>query len=484
MMSTVVRRRRAFAMVLVAFLTVIPSYSLAADVPAYFVTAFNLYQTIEQVGSMLREAANQAAEAGDQVMKNRLEQAAAEVALLLPKLEKVLKGVEKAGNEVVNNAARELAEQLSALRRDSSTIGTYASTRLNSTLALASQAADESIFTNVDPVVLAILPSRIDATNVGRRIRIMGYLPGVPNKDISVTVSGQPVKVARSSGNSLTFDLPKSIKLAEGVPLKVRVLIQKGGILGLFRKDFSIEDQIVVGKTAPMTCNVSTYLENPAYLSLVAAVQPSTSIMATTQGGQNRPNESRKLLAEDLFVETMGDDAKNYVLSSVIVNKHGLKPSLYGGCGGQGPSASAEVQNQGKSVSVELHAPYLKKRVSGGMFHTRYCDAGGTKAVAQLKPEFKAAKASAEYLTVQKSESFSVPSYSGLEVPYSLPAGKDWAIHVKCEYSDGPEKWQTRTMVLRPKDEDESGRGVALRLAENKLLIEPIDPIRFDDDLR
>ena len=129
------------------FLTLRPSQALEP------VSAVTVHGSIQAVTGELRRLADDALAAGDQVLHNRIEQALNGLTLLLRNLEPLIKSAQTAGNEVVNNAARESVSILSELHADGSSAGNFASAKLNLTLANASALMSSIPFVDVPPAV-------------------------------------------------------------------------------------------------------------------------------------------------------------------------------------------------------------------------------------------------------------------------------------------------------------------------------------------
>lgn len=441
--------------------------------------ALTLHGAIKTAATELKITANEAAEAGDQVAKNRIEQAVAELTLLEAKVQDIMDDGEKAANSTVDNATGEFVEILSGLRKDSSTIGSYASVRLNSTLALTSQVIDDIPGLSVDPIILAVTPVRIQPDDVNRTVRVYGFLPGKVGESITVKIGERAIEdVNRSIGNSLSFTIPNDIMKGEGqkVPLTIEIVKQRG-FLGFFRDASLLTEEIHVGRTEPFSCQITEFGVNPNYLSTVTA-DKATVYEANTQGGSNRPNERRTILAKDLFFATVEKDIKSYNPDTVIVEDLGKSISLNGGNCGRRSSASASITHFGSAVEINLHAPYFSRTRR----RLRICDQGGSKASLSLRPTFKVAKISSPYLTQSNQFRLNL-GYAGITRPFTTPNDGDWALHVKCAYQDSAEKWQGRTVVLTDKDQSGTARGVTTRVSNGNLIVEPIDPYELSKEL-
>lgn len=449
--------------------------------------AFALYGAVKAAATELKITANEAAEAGDQVAKNRIEQGVAELKLLEPRIKNILDHGEKAANETVDNATGEFVEILSTLRHDSSTIGSYATIRLNATLALASQVIDDIPGLSVDPIILAINPVRIQPDDANRTVRVYGFLPGEIGDNITVKLGDRTItNLKRSIGNSISFTIPNDIMKGEGQKLPLTIeIVRRKGFLGFFRDAVQLTEELHVGRREPYSCLVTEFAVNPSYLSTVTA-DKAADFEANTQGGNNRPNESRKILASDLFFATVSNDVKSYNLDTVIVENLGKSLSFHGGSCGRGASGNAEIADRGASVTMALRAPYFDRTVHSyrrhGIPRIRVCDQGGSKASLRLLPTFKVAKFSSPYLA--QSNQFRVNlGYGGISRPLATPNDGDWSLHVKCSYQDSAEKWQGRTVVLTGKDQAGLARGVATKVSNGNLIIEPADPYQLSKEL-
>jgi hypothetical protein len=331
---------------------------------------------------------------------------------------------------------------------------------------------------------LAISPSRADANSLPKTVRLFGHFPGELHRDVLVLVNGKaPRELGRSTGNSLLVELPESIESGAGSRVKFQVRVrQSGGFLGWSQTWHEFVEYLAIGHESPFKCIIESFVENPNLLEVVKSSNP-TSYEASTQGGANRPNENRTLLARDLFVASVAEPER-YDIATVRVAKVGLKRSLYGGCGNQNPSASAVVEKSGSVVKVALRAPYKKFKVhtSGKWYKPKVkrCDKGGTKAIAVLKPEFKAAHKDTP-TTIRKSVKEVTFGRSGFQEPYSFGAKGNWEARVRCSFDDSLEKWNAATMVLRSDGDSAVARNLKATLLQGTLLIEPYDSLEFED---
>jgi hypothetical protein len=438
---------------------------------------------IKAVSGELKRLANDALQAGDQVLYNRIEQAINGLALLLPKLEEVIRTGGKTANEVIDNASRDTLTILGTLHVDGASAGNFASAKLNTGLASASALLASVPFVDVPPAVFAVSPTRIDATQKGRRIRVYGYLPGEINDDVQIYVNGRQVDAQRGSGGSVAFTLPSDLvlKQEEEIPIRIEATEHYGWFNALWTTH-KFNEVVLVGKAQPFTCSVESFKDNPSYLSRVTATG-AMEFDASTQGGQNRPNEDRTVNADDLFAATMGDAARDYDPRSVVVKETGFVFQRWGQCGGAGPSGTAEILASGKAVRVRLSAKSLGDSVHRDGLKITVCHAGGTHAHGTLKPVFLAARRDAQPLLLEKAESYRLGS-AGLNLLYPMPPAAAWSVHAKCTFKEASENWTTQTMIMNPQDTQETARGLIARLVDGRLLIEPLDPLRFDDQLR
>jgi hypothetical protein len=445
-------------------------------------TAATVSLAINAAAGELRRLANDTAAATDQVLFNEIEHARTSLLLLLPKLnEAVSKGTGDA-NDAANAALRQAVGILSNLHADGSELGNFASAKLNMTLAQMSADLADLPFIDVTPAVFAVSPMRLDADQRTRRVRVFGYLPGAVNKDVKITIDGASVDAVRGAGGSISFILPPQVILREEAQIVLGIDAVEHYGFGLFWKTHSFHETLVVGKKLPFDCDVIDFVENPNYLQSIKATN-SAAYDATTQGGDNKPNEHRLISAEDLFVATMGDAARQFDLSTVRIDEAGAHFAMYGECRGQGPGGTARVVAGGKALEIDLSAPSLGDRVITGEgflgLGVTICHAGGTHAHLDLTPAFSAARKDTPQLIAKSSTTYKLGA-AGLEVARAMPTAAPWSLHVKCAYQDGSESWSTRTMVVTEREKQDIARGVSVRFVDGRLLIEPIDPLKLD----
>ncbi len=434
---------------------------------------------VESVVQGLREASDNAAQAFDQVAANRLEEAANRLEALLPSLRGVLEGAEKNANGVVDNANREMAGTLATLRTDLQSIGGYATANVNAYLAQASAMMDAVPFIGVTPAVFSITPTVLDSLSARAVVRIAGHLPGDPNEDVLLTINGAAATVTRASRHTLTFHVPDSLHAAgTAISLLLRVRERKGPF-GWFSKWHEFSETVRVGAETPFTCAVDTYTENPDLLQPVASTKTYV-VEASTQGSANRANENRILSASSLFQSTV-DSASSYDLESVRILSLGATVQRFGGGCGDEASFGSEIQSGGLLASVRAHAPYLSRRTrKRGFLKYQYCDQGGTKVVASLSPTFRAALKSTPALRRTRSDTLRLGD-AGASVVHSFGSSQRWAYHVSCSYRDGTESWTTARATIDSKNLSSLVRGLQTRVAEDRLLLEPLAPARFAD---
>jgi hypothetical protein len=473
--------RHTFKRFLLSMCAAVSVASLACDnfTPQDVAEAGATFSTIESIVEALREASDNAAQALDQVTANRLEEAANRLEALLPHLREVMDGAERNAHSVIDNAANETAGVLSNLRLDLQKIGGYATAAANGYVAEASSLLDALPFVNVPPSVFAITPSVLDAAVAEQVVRISGYLPGAPGTDIHLTVMGRDVPLTRAAGRSLTFALSgAAARPGTAIPLQLRIRERKGPF-GLFSRWQTFAEVLRYGATTPLTCVLDTHAENPQYLRQVMSTA-SYSVEASTQGGVNRANERRLLLAADLFQSTVGDSAHLYDLGSVSVAALGAVFVARGGGCGAGPGANWEIQKGGTQALITVHAPHLKRRYERHGVRIRICDQGGTKGTVTLRPVYRAALKATPFLRKVRSETITM-GMPGASREHGFGDKQPWAYHVSCTYKDGPESWQSSVAVLNSLNRSAIVRGLSARVAEDRLILEPIAPIQFSD---
>ena len=472
---------RAF---LCAFLICTSLFAPAEDVYAMdAASAGVIVGGMKSLAADLKRLANDAAAAGDQVLQNRIEQALTSLDVAITKLERALKNAKGEVNDLVDEAMREVTSVLSTLHDDGSTLGNYASTKLNLVMANAMSLYDNVPFLDADPSVFSLVPTRIEPAQRGRRVRVFGYLPGDPSDDIRISVNGTAVPVKRGASGSLEFALPSSLALKEEQLIAVHVEVDKHyGPFDLLWKVHRFDESVLVGKAKPFACNVISFGDNPDYLQAVSA-QTSVQFDATTQGGSNRPNENRTVSAKNLFFQTMGASAAEYDAETVRIADPNAALFMYGACNGKGPHGSVGVTDMGQTLDVKLSAPSLSRSVKCHGLKCKVCDAGGTHAKAVVSPKFLAARKNAEPLKAIGIKDYAVGP-AGLTVPHGLPAAGSWSMHVKCGFAEGDESWFTRTMVLNAQNKQSSARAITTRVDNGQLIIEPLNPLRLDDELK
>lgn len=440
-----------------------------------------LHAAVKAISNQLHILGSDTAAAGDRGLGDRIEQAATDIERLLPALDTAMRGAAEDGDAVVRSVSRELAAGLATLRSDGVKVGAYASATLNSSLALISQVLNGLAGTDLPPTILAISPSRLDARQQSRRIKIFGHLPGEPNEDVVVSVGGKPVPVSRTPANGVAFTVPEDLMLTEEqlVPLRVRVR-QRSGLLGLSSETIDFEEHLVVGKQTPFSCAIESYEEHPEYLEKIVADQ-AVSYEVATAGGTRRASENRRVPAAELFVAAV-KDAAAYDPRTAVVVAAGEKLFADGGGCGQGPSASARIVESGGAVDIHLNAPHLARRVRIDGWKIQMCDEADTRIAMTLKPTFLAARRDRGALTLTKKETIDV-GFSGANALHGLADGTPSAVHVTCKFADGAEQWDTRTMVLTRENREAAARGIGARVAQDRVVLEPFDPLRFDDQL-
>jgi hypothetical protein len=350
-------------------------------------------------------------------------------------------------------------------------------------LAHASAIANALPLVDVPPAVFAVSPSRIEPGHGVARPRIFGYLPGALGSDVKVFANDVEVPVSRSSVGALSVELPDEISQKEESSIRLHIqAVEHYGPFHLLWKAHDFNETITVGRKDPYLCTLEDYLPNPQYLESVRALG-AVAYDATTQGGENHPNEHRVITAEDLFNATMGESAHLYDLSTVVISDLGAAYAMYGECRGQGPGGRAAVTASGKAADIDLTAPSLSDRlVSDGFLKFTVCHAGGTHAHVDLHPTFLVAKKISAPLLLTKTANLRL-GVGGISLPSAVPTPADWSLHIKCTYSELQDHWTTRTMILNPGHQQDVAGGVTVRLADRALLIEPYDVVRLDSQL-
>jgi hypothetical protein len=439
-----------------------------------------LVAALKGASGELRQVANDAISAEDQVLHNRLEEGAIRLELLIPKAQKLADHAVEAADTALGGVAMDALGILESIHRDIAQVGTYTGAKVNLALAHASAIAAAVPFVNVAPAVFALSPTRIEPSHARAHVRIFGYLPGEVGSDIKVFANDSEVSVLRSSVAVLSFELPAELSVSEERTIRVHIqAVEHYGPFHLLWKTHSFNEIIEVGKKDPYLCTLEEYLPNPEYMMSVRA-PGGLPFDATTQGGDNRPNEHKVITAENLFTAAMGESAHLYDLSTVIITDLGAAYAMFGECRGQGPGGRVTITDSGKTAEIDLTAPSLSDRlVSDGFLKWTMCHAGGTHAHVDLHPTFKVAKGISAPLVLAKTSNLRL-GVSGTTIGSVVPTPADWSLHIKCSYQELEDHWATRTMILSPTHLQDIAAGVTVRLADRALIIEPFDTAKLN----
>jgi hypothetical protein len=337
------------------------------------------------------------------------------------------------------------------------------------------------------PVVLGISPSRLDASQQAQ-IKLYGHLPAQSEDDVVVAFGDKTTSVFPIASGGAVFTVPGAVTLSEGqmVPFTVRAR-KRSGLFGLWSEDVDLQEQLAVGKAKPFSCTIETFEVRPDLLEKVEAEKLASYDAASA----SQARQSRRVAAADLFTQTVRD-AASYDPSTAVVLATGEKVFADGAGCGQGPSASARIVESGRAVEIDLEAPALSRRVQIDGWKIQTCEANDTRISLTLKPTFLAARRDGGALLSRQKETLDV-GYEGVQLSHHAAAGVPWSVRVSCAFAEGPERWQTRTMVLTSDDLEERARGIGARAKAEpgpsssqtiKIALEPFDPLRFDDQLR
>lgn len=433
---------------------------------------------IAAAADQLDKVAQDALVSGDTILHERIQQAVNGLRLILKDLESTIKSVEGPGNELLNSASRDALEILATLHVDGRAAGAYGSAKLNQSLASVSGLIDELPLVDVPPSLLAMSPTRIEMDQRQRSIRVFGHLPGEVGDDVVIHVgeNEQEVKARRGSGGSISFSLPAklALKQEQRLPIKIKAT-EHYGPWNLLWRTHEFEEVLLIGKQKPFSCNVDSFDENPEYLRRVKATG-TTYVDASTQGGARREYVDRSFNADDLFIQTMGADvAQAYDLKTVVILDLGYTFQRWGQCRNQGPTTTAQILSGGKQAQVAVRAPPVRR--------TLQCSPGGTHGRGTLQPTFLVARKDAQPTKLVDTKAYTFGS-QGISIDYPAPVGDRWAVHVKCSYQEAGDSWSARTMVIHGADKQESARGMLAQLRDGRLIVEPLDPLKFDDQLR
>ncbi len=451
--------------------------------------AGSLKAAIEAVATQLRDLGSDTVAAGDAVLGERIGRAADEIERLPAALEAVRNGTAADGAAVVRQVAAELVDALVKLKADGAKAGAYASAPLNVSLALISQRLNAVPGVEFPPAVLAISPSRVDASKQAR-IKLYGHLPGKSNDDVVVSIGGKTTSVFRTAGGGGVFAVPEAVALAaeQTVPFTVRGK-KRSGLFGLWSEDVEFQEQLAVGKAKPFSCTIETFEVHPERLEKVEADRPA-SYEATTAGKEGRANQHRRVAAAELFTQTVQNAASYDPSTAVVV---GIEEKLFSdgaGCG-HGPSGSARIVESGRAVEIDLDAPHLARRMQIDGWKIQVCEANDTRLAMTLKPTFLVARRDSGALVSQHKQTVDA-GFDGARVEHRLAQGVPWVVHVTCAFSEGTERWETRTMVLSNENLEQKAKGIGARVKVEpessvqviKMALEPFDPLRFDDQMR
>ncbi|MGD9763858.1 MAG: hypothetical protein AB7V27_09115 [Candidatus Binatia bacterium] len=432
-----------------------------------------LRSTIAAISGQLRHLAADTAAAGDQQLSEPTARAAREIAGLLPRLDAVLNGAEEDGEAAMRSTSEALAAALGALRAEGAKAGPYASAKLNAALALIGESIDRVPADDLPPFILAMSPTRLDAQQPAPKVKVFGHLPGDLNEDVVVTAAGKPVRASRGPRGAVAFALPPDLALTEGQVVPVHVRVARSGTSS---EHIDFAAQLVVGKPMPFSCTVESYEEQPGHREDIAAKKAASYEAASAEGDQ-----WRYVSAADLFAATV-EEAAQYEPRTVAVRATGEKVFAVGGGCGDGPSGSARIVAGGRAVELSLSAPRLPRRMGIDGWRIQTCEEGDTRVALTLQPTFSAARRESGVLTPKNAETLAV-GFAGAHVLHRLADGAPYAVYVRCDFADGPEQWSTHTMVLTKDDRQAEARGVGARIADDRVVIEPFDPLRFDQQL-
>jgi hypothetical protein len=361
---------------------------------------------------------------------------------------------------------------------------------VDATMISVSQIVDALPFTNVQPYVVSLKPGRILAGNMPQVIEVYGFLPGVPGKDVTASISGVTVDVKRGERGSLQLAWPKGIAAKQGAFIPVDVIVRKpGSFFDWFTTPITISDRLYVALERPFSCTSELFRANPAATVEIKA----TSVFhaeANTQGGTNVPSLIDNVTGRELFVGTVPNHDQ-FDQGSVTIKSSGeLPPGLYGACSAIQPSAKVTTWDSG-TVHYSLSAPkigvhtenytcektvsafgHVIKRIYWGC--TRVSTGHGTHAVLNLQPTFTAQKKGVPPTTLTASTAFQLGQES-YKQDNAVPADKDWQIQLVCRFLDGDEKWDTGPLIMNSTVNAATNRGVAAVVEDNRLWVQVSD---------
>ena len=434
-------------------------------------TALAVSQGINTMIGGLNQMVQDAIREGDKALAARLADAELRLRGLLPALDSASKGLLKNVNAATDNASREAMGVLSALGDESAEAGTFANAALNEKLADFSRLLN--VFTNVPPVLLAVSPSVINAGATPREIRLTGFLPGKPNRDVKVWLNGAPVQVTRTARHALSLPLPAAL-VRPGSEVAIRVDAREyWGLFDLFWSTHTFEERVRVGSPDCFSCTLRRLGPNPDYRERITA-SSAYVIDANTQGANDNPFRNETVTAASLFTATMGPAANDFVLTTVSVESIVETWAGYGAdrCG-QGPSWSRmPASGFAAPITYSVSAPRKDRRTR----RLHVCDRGGTHSVLSLVPTFLVARKTSQPVASVAPDSTIRFGLAGTSLPHKAGAGEAFAYHLECVYAEHGERWPTGRAVVSETDQSSVVRRLMVRVAQDRLVIQPLIP--------
>ncbi|MGF1877655.1 hypothetical protein L4D77_20350 [Photobacterium frigidiphilum] len=423
----------------------------------------------------------------DVTTANKLEDINTKVSSTIKELKLLIDKGETSVNSITSNVSQDIHGIFRDVRVIIKSTESTALNELNKFTGLSSVIIDDIPLIDVEPYISSVIPSRIqtDFKQNMSPIHIYGFLPGKPDEDIIVELGGVNVKAQRTNKYGISINnFPRDIQLNESSYLPIKVIVKKPSFFGLLSSTTEINDNIYIQKNKPFNCSVDIFEDNPNYYTEVTASEVYIE-EASTQSGASKPTVNRSISVKDILLATVPNAIDSYDIDTASIKNPGVNIKTYGGDEHYTPYGKLKTWNT-ESITVELYAPEMKRHTHQGQRKEHIFgvpvlvpylyikDAGGTKAVASIKPKFLIAKKGEKARALTKESNLSM-GWKGENLKLENFTNKSWSVHVNCNFEDGAEKWSSGHLILTEKDPSKIGRGILATISEGRLLISPVE---------
>lgn len=382
--------------------------------------------------SQVDQALSQALNSGDEVAKNRINQAMIELNALMTRIQQTIEDTSNKAETMRVGVAKDATDFLKNAAAFTQGFAEESFLALNDTLLNAAVLLGNIPFVDEPaPFVLAVRPLRIASDTQSHEIQIHGYFPDAnAEHPVFVSIGDRRIPTREGIGHKVVFDLPEDLlRPATFVSIVVHVPIRNGIWDRIMDTHLPISTRLYVENPQPFSFDVQFFHSNQNQRAIVRAPTPITYYANSSQ------TSNRQLLtAPDLFSKSINNNVEYDMATAQFVSMDAQIGAGNRPCDCCNPSSGVLEGWDINSVTFALSAPTCGAKWCNAFY---FCGGGGTNAEIHLTPTFSVQRRD------QPAEIGGAVSnpFARRRDALSISLPQDWtSISIQGRYIDGDDK--------------------------------------------